>query len=96
MRQKINGDTISEKIENVLEKLKKKNVTTLIGDAFYELKFEKGIPFYIRQTNLLRDQSMLRKDAHGKEVPVNINRFLNIADEKQMNENQLKQDALFK
>ena len=45
MRKKRDGDTISIKIENVLEKLKKKKVTNLITDAFYELKFEGGVPF---------------------------------------------------
>jgi hypothetical protein len=27
------------------------------------LKFEQGIPFYVRRTNLLREESMTKKDA---------------------------------
>jgi len=55
MRKKREGDTMAEKIDNVLEKLKNKGVTNLIGDCFYTLKFEAGIPFHVRKTNLLRD-----------------------------------------
>jgi hypothetical protein len=36
MRKKKEGDTLGEKIENYLEKLKKKEVSQLIEDAFYE------------------------------------------------------------
>lgn len=35
MRKKEEGDTLGEKIENVLERIKKKNVSQLIGDSFY-------------------------------------------------------------
>lgn len=40
MRRKEEGDQLGEKIENVLERLKKKNVSQLIGDCFYEQVFE--------------------------------------------------------
>ena len=56
MRRKRDGDTLNEKIEKTLEKLKKKPCTNMIHDAFYDLQFECGIPFQIRKTNLLRDQ----------------------------------------
>jgi hypothetical protein len=35
MRKKKEGDTLGEKIENYLEKLKKKEVSQLIEDSFY-------------------------------------------------------------
>ena len=36
MRKKKDGDTLGEKIENYLEKLKKKEVAQMINDAYYE------------------------------------------------------------
>ena len=56
MRKKKEGETLGEKIENHLDKLKKKHVSQLLSDAFYEKVHENGIPFYVRSTNLLRDE----------------------------------------
>lgn len=90
MRKKKDGDTLGEKIENVLEKLKKKRVTNCIDDAFYQLKFENGIPFYVRGTNLLRDHPTYKKDAQGEQVKLNLNRTLNVVDEQLETEKALK------
>jgi hypothetical protein len=45
MRKNRDGDTLGEKVKNYLEKLKKKDVSKLINDAFYELVNEQGVPF---------------------------------------------------
>jgi len=94
MRKKKDGETFGEKIDQVLEKLKKKNVTKNILDDFYELKFEKGIPFYVRKTNLLRDEGMVKKDAQGEIVSLNLNRTLNVVDEQLKLETELKAKQL--
>ena len=96
MRKKERGDTLKEKIEHVLGKIKKKKVTNLIESDNYELKFEKGIPFQIRQTNLLQDVAIFRTDLGGNEVKINNNRVLNVADEKHAEEMRLRQEAIEK
>ena len=45
--------------------MREHKATALIQDKAYELKFENGIPFHIRTTNLLRDQPVTKKDAQG-------------------------------
>jgi hypothetical protein len=45
MRKKNEGDTLGEKIEATIDKLKKKNVAQLLGDCFYSEVYEKGVPF---------------------------------------------------
>lgn len=45
MRKNRDGDTLGEKVKNYLEKFKKKDVSKLINDAFYELVHEQGVPF---------------------------------------------------
>ena len=83
MRKKREGEPINKKIENILEKIKKKNVTELISDSFYDLKFEKGIPFYIRKTNILRDTPIFKKNLEDEEfqVSLKINRTFNVPDD---------------
>lgn len=61
MRKKKDGETLGERIENYLEKLKKKNVSQLIDDSFYHETHELGIPFYLRKTDILRDMPIERK-----------------------------------
>lgn len=61
MRKKKEGDTLGEKIENFLEKLKKKEVSQLVTDSFYELTYESGIPFQVRKTNTLKDMTFSKK-----------------------------------
>ena len=70
MRKKKEGDTLGEKIENYLEKLKKKEVAQLINDAYYEQVYEGGIPFYLRRTNVLRDMSIPKKEKRMKNLPL--------------------------
>ena len=65
MRKKKEGDTLGEKIQNYLEKLKKKDVSQLIEDAFYERVHENGIPFYVRKTDVLRDMKILKSNDFG-------------------------------
>ena len=91
MRKKKEGDTLGEKIENYLEKLKKKEVAQLINDAYYEQVYEGGIPFYLRRTNVLRDMSIPKK---GKEdEKFTINKTMNIPDEMLLRQNELKKNA---
>ena len=45
MHKSKHGETLKEKIESNLEKVKKKKLTYLIEDDSYSLKFECGIPF---------------------------------------------------
>ena len=45
MNRNKHGETLKEKIENALEKVKKKKLTNLMEDDGYSLKFESGIPF---------------------------------------------------
>jgi hypothetical protein len=78
MRKKKDGDALGIKIQNHLERMKKKEVSQHISDAFYSQEFELGIPFYARRTNLLRDM----KVSKDKEPTViNINKTINIPDE---------------
>jgi hypothetical protein len=81
MRKKKEGDTLGEKIENHLDKLKKKHVSQLVSDAFYEKVHEDGVPFYLRRTNLLRDEKSFKKTDENQSEPINTNRMLNVADE---------------
>jgi hypothetical protein len=57
----------------------------MIDDAFYEDVFEKGIPFKVRRTNMLRNMTMSHPDAEDteevKESMLNINRTMDIPDE---------------
>ena len=55
MRKKKQGDTLGEKIEKHLEKVKKKNVVSIIGDSFYKPHEENSIHFWLRRTNLQRE-----------------------------------------
>ena len=55
MRKRKQGLTLNEKIEKELEKVKKKAVVSHMGDSFYKPVEEGGNIFYLRRTNLLRD-----------------------------------------
>jgi hypothetical protein len=52
MRKKQDGFTLGEKVEKQLEKIKKKEIVSLIDDAFYSEETEKGTIFHVRRTNL--------------------------------------------
>ena len=43
---------MAEKIEKLIEKVKKKEVISHIDDAFYQEKNENGVIFYLRRTEL--------------------------------------------
>ena len=85
MKKNRDGETLSERVKNYLDKIRKKNVTQMIDDAFYEEVFEKGIPFKVRRTNVLRNMTMSHPDAEDteevKESMLNINRTMDIPDE---------------
>lgn len=53
--RKKEGANLAEKIEDHLEKVKKKGVVSHLTDSFYEMVDENGSNFYLRRTNLLRD-----------------------------------------
>lgn len=93
MRKKNDGDTLCEKIDDSISKVLKKPVTYLIQDAFYNLKFEKGIPFQIRETNLLCSQDLKVKNKEGEKVAIHNHRMLNVPDEMAAIEKECKQQA---
>lgn len=47
------GEQIIKKISEQPEK----NTTHLINDAFYLLEIDRAIPFYVRRTNMLREEA---------------------------------------
>ena len=55
IRSRKHGLTMKEKIERHLEKIKKKEMVTLITDSFFEEVEELGRQLYIRRTNLQRE-----------------------------------------
>ena len=59
MRKKTDGLTLNEKIEKELEKVKKKakidTIVSHMGDTFFKQVEENGNLYYLRRTNLLRD-----------------------------------------
>ena len=76
MRKKTDGLTLNEKIEKELEKVKKKakidTIVSHMGDTFFKQVEENGNLYYLRRTNLLRDNG----------------RTLNIVDEIELQEEQ--------
>ncbi len=81
MRKKKEGDTLGEKIEATLEKIKKKNVSQLLDDCFYEEVYEKGIPFKLRRSNFLRDMTVQKETEDGEPKTIHINKTMNVVDE---------------
>ena len=57
MRKKKEGDTMGEKILKALEKIKKKKVTQLFDDAFYQQVMDKGVPLQVRMADFIKDMS---------------------------------------
>jgi len=55
MRKRDKGLTLSEKIEKLIDKVKKKEVLSHMDDAFFTEQMEGGVVFYVRKTNLQRD-----------------------------------------
>ena len=60
MRKNREGETMGEQIMNYLNSLREKRLALLIDDAFYEQTNEKGIFFYLRKHDNLRDIKFLR------------------------------------
>lgn len=56
MRRRRNGLTLSEKITVHLDKVKKKEVISLLGSTFFQPHEEQGCNFMLRRTNLQRDE----------------------------------------
>jgi len=56
MRKKKDGLTLNETILKHLDKVKKKAAIQHINDAFFKEEIEKGTLFYVRRTNLQREQ----------------------------------------
>jgi hypothetical protein len=54
-RKSDHGLTLAEKIEKLIDKVKKKEVVSHIDDAFYSEVVEQGVVFYVRKTNLQRE-----------------------------------------
>ena len=77
MRKRKHGLTLGEKITTHLEKIKKKEVISIIGDSFYDRAEEQGCLFYLRRTNLQRDDG----------------RTLNIVDEIEVEEEKQREAA---
>ena len=57
MRKREHGLTLGEKIKVHLEKVKKKRVVSLLGDAFFAPVEEQGNVYFVRRTNLQRDKA---------------------------------------
>mmetsp|Transcript_15670 Transcript_15670/g.24025 ORF Transcript_15670/g.24025 Transcript_15670/m.24025 type:complete len:141 (-) Transcript_15670:1199-1621(-) len=93
MRKKKEGDTLGEKIEATLEKIKKKKVSQLLDDCFYEEIFEKGIPFKLRRSNFLRDLSVDKENDDGEVKKIHINKTMNVIDELLQRQEELAEVA---
>jgi hypothetical protein len=51
-RKKDEGATLPEKIEKLIEKIKKKEVVSHMNDTFYEEVVDEGTVYYLRRTDL--------------------------------------------
>jgi len=54
-RKKDEGATLPEKIEKLIEKIKKKDIVSHMNDTFYEECVDSGVVFYLRRTDLQRE-----------------------------------------
>lgn len=69
-----------------------------MNDSFYELHYEKGIPFYVRNTNLLRDMPAYKKkvDDESEQQTLKINKMLDIPDEELIEHTIKRESAMLK
>ena len=85
VRKERDGETLAAKVETELGDLKKKKVSQLMDDAFYQEIYEDGIPFRVRRTNILRDMKIpkkIKKGAEEAEDPyLHINKTLTVPDD---------------
>ena len=93
MRRMQEGDTMCERIDKSIEDMVNSKYIHQIQDATYELVFDKGIPLYVRNTNLLRDQQVMGKNDNGDKVKLKNNRMITVIDEKLEVEKVLKAEA---
>lgn len=49
--------TFAEVVTKAIMEQPPKNAVTLIDDAFYQVEFDRSIPFYVRRTNMLRESA---------------------------------------
>lgn len=59
VRKKKLGLNLTEKIDKELDKVKKKKVISHLTDSFYEQTHENGSNFFLRRTDLLRENGRL-------------------------------------
>ena len=88
MRKMKDGESLAERIEIYMEKIKKKHVSQLIDDCYYQEYIEKGVPFQVRRSNFLRDMPFEKKPEKDEEEKVGendgnlkINRTMTIPDD---------------
>lgn len=55
MRERKQGLTLAQKITQHLNKIKKKNVISHLGESFFQPVEEQGLAFMLRRTNLQRE-----------------------------------------
>lgn len=56
MRRRHNGLTLDEKITIHLDKVKRRDVVTLLGCSFFEPHEEQGCSFMLRRVDMQRDE----------------------------------------
>lgn len=92
------GESMAERIEIYMDKVKKKKVAQLIDDCYYEEHIEKGVPFQVRRSNFLRDMPVSKKpekhEEEKEEYNLNLNKTLNVPDEVLKREVAMEQAAL--
>ena len=59
MRKKKEGLTLGEKIEKHLERVKRRQLVSLIDDTFFEEKVERGCQLLVRKGNFMREKRTL-------------------------------------
>lgn len=72
IRKRDKGLTLAEKIEKLIDKVKKKEVLSHIDDSFFEEQNEGGVVFYLRRTNLAREGGRSLNVQDEKEVAEKI------------------------
>lgn len=87
MRRRKHGLTLAEKIDEKLDKIKKKDMISLICDSFFEEVEEDGKYFMLRRTNLQRDDGRTLNIVDEIEVEA--------AREAQAQEEEEKKDLVF-
>ena len=87
MRRRKHGLTLAEKIDEKLDKMKKKDMISHICDSFFEEVEEEGKYYMLRRTNLQRDDGRTLNIVDEIEVEA--------AREAQAQEEEEKKDMVF-